>query len=416
MSILIRSITIIQPGHDHHNTVQDILIQKGKISKIAPKIGEDGAKLIDGKGKWAMPGLFDLSTHFCDPGEEFKETLESGLKAAADGGFTSVCTQASTQPAIDSKADIEYILGRSRNALVSVHPIGALSKGRKGESLAELLDMYNSGAVAFSDDLKPIKNPALLKLGLLYTRDFGGLVMSFPFDEELSHQGVMNEGSTSTIMGVLGIPNIAEEIMVQRDLYLAEYTDSPIHFSRISSAGSVELIKKARKKGVQVSCDVALANLIYDDSVLEDFDTNFKLLPPLRSSEDRKALLKAVKEGHIDAVVSDHRPQDIEHKVVEFDHAEFGMIGLQTYVSEALKVMDAETIYRVSVSNPRRILGMDVPEISEGKDADLCLIDPNLVWNFDEHTNLSLSRNSPLFGKSLTGRSIGIVKGSNTTL
>ena len=416
MSILIRSITIIQPGHNLHSKKRDIRIEKGKITEIAVKIEGSTSKEFDGKGKFILPGLFDLSTQLCDPGMEYKENIESGLNAAADGGFTGICIQPSADPAVDSKADVEYLLGRAKGSIVEVYPLGAISKGRKGEELAELLDMFKSGAVAFTDDLRPVDNPALFKLALLYARDFGGKIMSFPFDAQLAHQGVMNEGVVSAVSGLKGIPNISEEIMVQRDLFLAEYTNAPIHFSRISTAGSVELIKEAKKKGLAVSCDVALCNLTWDDSALAEFDSNFKVLPPLRSATDKKALLKGVKNGVIDAVVSDHRPEDVENKVVEFDHARFGMLGLQTFASDALNCMDLDQMYTSCVKNPREILGLDVPLIEEVEKANLTIIDPELEWSFDSKSNLSLSTNSPHFNQTLKGRCVGLIKGSKYTL
>ncbi|MEJ6981304.1 dihydroorotase [Pedobacter sp. P351] len=405
-SILIRSVTILHPASAFNNKIVDLLLSDGKIARISESIDiEDDVVLIDGKGKYLSPGFFDLNVNFCEPGFETKEDLISGTAAAIAGGFTGVAVQPSTNPVIHSKSEVSYIVNRTKDFIVDVHPVGCISQNREGIDLAELYDMRMSGAVAFSDGTRPVTESGLMSRALLYAKGFDGLIFSFPEDSSIAGKGKMNEGIVSTYLGMKGIPSLAEEVHISRDLYLAEYNECPVHFSTISSANSVDLIRKAKEKGLKVSCDVAAHHLVLTDEALQGFDSNYKVKPPLRTSDDVAALLKGLKDGTIDAIVSQHTPHEIEFKEVEFEIAAFGIIGLQTVLPLALESgLSPEILVEKLAINPRKVLNLRVPAIEEGETANVILFDTDSEWVFDADSNKSKSSNSPFFKNSLKGK------------
>jgi dihydroorotase len=325
--------------------------------------------------------------------------------AAIAGGFTGIALQPSTNPVIHSKSEVSYIVNRTRDFIVDVHPVGAISVNREGKDLAELYDMRMSGAIAFSDGTRPVADSGLMSRALLYAKGFDGLIFSYPEDTSIAGKGKMNEGEMSTYLGMKGIPSLAEEVHISRDLYLAEYNDCAVHFSTISSANSVELIRKAKEKGLKVSCDVAAHHLVLTDEALQDFDSNYKVKPPLRTIDDTKALLAGLNDGTIDAIVSQHTPQEIEFKEVEFEIASFGIIGLQTVLPLALKAgLSLPAIVQKLAINPRSILNLPLPEFEVGEKANFVLFDPGSEWVLNAETNRSKACNSPFYQTGLKGK------------
>ncbi|MFB9844883.1 dihydroorotase [Mucilaginibacter ginsenosidivorans] len=403
MNLLIKSATISDPGSPFYQQVADVLIEKGQIVKIAKKISAD-VETFDARGKYLSPGFFDLNCNIGELGLETKEDLKTGTLAAASGGFTGVALMPNTQPPVHSKAEIEYLMNRAKNNLVDVFPLGAISHKREGKDLAEMYDMYQSGAKAFTDGNRPVQDAGLMERALLYTKGFEALVLSYPEDTAIAGKAKVHEGEVSTLLGMKGIPSLAEELMVARDLYLAEYTGSKIHFTTISTERSVSLIKEAKKKGLPVTCDVAVHHLLLTDEALMGFDSQYKVKPPLRTKKDVKALLAGLKDGTIDAITSQHTPHEVEFKNVEFEVAEFGMIALQTAFSIALQAgLPVDMIVQKMSVNPRKILGLDVPVITEGNEANLVIFDENADWTFDKANNKSKSYNSPFMGQKLKG-------------
>ncbi|OOG20125.1 dihydroorotase [Sphingobacterium sp. CZ-UAM] len=405
-SLLITSVKVILPGNEHHQQTVDIFIEKGKIAQIGNiiKVADKNVETIDGTGKLLSPGFFDLHANFGEPGLETKEDIQTGTAAAAAGGFTAVAVMPNTEPTIQSRSEVALVVNAAKGNIVDVHPIGAISKKREGKEMAELYDMKQNGAVAFSDGNKSVQQAGLMSRALLYAKGFEGLIFSHAEDESMAGGNKMNEGTMSTYLGMKGIPNLAESLMVSRDLYLAEYTEAPIHFASISTPEAVDLIKKAKAKGLRVTCDVAAHQLVFTDEDILGFDSNYKVSPPLRTKSDAKALIKGVKDGVIDAVVSQHTPQEIEFKNVEFHIAKNGIIGLQTVLPLLVRAgLNEEQIVNSLSVRPRQILGLPVPEIKIGAMANLVLFDLAKSWNFDEKTNKSKSKNSPLFGQTLKG-------------
>lgn len=404
MNLLIKSATILDPGSPFHQQVADILIKNGVISRIAEDIEAD-ADLVDGEGKYVSPGFFDLNCNIGELGLETKEDMRTGTRAAAAGGFTGVAMMPNTVPPVHSKAEIEYLLNRAKGNLVDVYPLGTISHKREGKDLAEMYDMYLSGAKAFTDGNRPVQDAGLMERALLYAQGFDALVFSYPEDTAIAGKAKVNEGEISTLLGMKGIPSLAEELMIARDLYLAEYTVSKIHFSTISTARSVELIREAKRKGLEVTCDVAAHHLVLTDEALLGFDSQYKVKPPLRTKDDVKALIKGLKDGTIDAIVSQHTPHEIEFKDVEFEVAEYGIIGFQTTLALALlSGLPVELLVEKLSINPREILGVEVPVIAEGEKANVVLFDINASWEYNSKNNLSKSINSPFVGQNLKGK------------
>ena len=403
MNLLIKSATISDPGSSFFKQVADVLIEDGVISKISAEIKSD-AEAIDAKGKHLAPGFFDLNCNIGELGLETKEDLDTGTQAAAAGGFTGIALMPNTISPVHSKAEIEYLLNRARNKLVDVYPLGTISHKREGKDLAEMYDMYQSGAKAFTDGNRPVQDAGLMERALLYAQGFKALILSYPEDTAIAGKAKVHEGEVSTLLGMKGIPALAEELMIARDLYLAEYTGSRIHFSTISTARSVALIREARQKGLQVSCDVAAYHLLLTDEALLGFDSLYKVKPPLRIQSDVDALLAGLKDGTIDAIVSQHTPHEVEFKDVEFEVAEYGMTGLQTAFSLALQTgLPVDVIVQKMAVNPRKILNIEVPFIAEGSKANLVLFNTEAEWTFTKTNNLSKSYNSPYIGQKLKG-------------
>lgn len=417
MNILIKSAKITDPGSAFNNKTMDLRIQDGIIKDIKPRLlVQNNERVIEAKNLHASPGWFDMQVNFRDPGFEYKEDLVSGCRAAAAGGFTGVAVMPSTNPPIHSKAEVEYIKNKSKGNIVDVYPVGSLSHDHEGKGLSEMYDMHLAGAIAFSDDKKAVSDSGLLVRALLYAKNFGSLIITHCDDRNISLDGKMNEGRTSTKLGLKGIPALAEEIMVARNIYLAEYANARIHFADISTKGSAELIRNAKKRKLKVTASVNAYNLALDDSNLEGFDTNYKTEPPLRTKADIEALKAGLADGTIDCIVSDHSPEDVENKIVEFDHAAFGMIGLETMFSLALankgKLSLTQLVEKIAV-NPRKILGLAVPKIKKGEKANLTLYNPVLVYTLEDKNIRSKSKNTPFTGARLKGRVIGVINNGN---
>ena len=406
-NLLIQSVTVLHPESPFNGQTVDVLISNGKIAEIGKKIdgSNKNASIFDAKGQFLSPGFLDINANFGEPGLETKEDMETGCATAAAGGFTAVALMPNTQPPIHSKAEVSYLLNKSQNHLVDILPIGSISHHREGKELAEMFDMQKSGAIAFSDGNKPVSNAGLMSRALLYTKSFNGLIFSYAEDQDIAAKGKMNEGVMSTFLGMKGNPSLAEELMVSRDLYLAEYNEARIHFSTISSHRSVDLIRKAKKAGVKVTCDVAAHHLVLSEDNLEGFDSQYKVKPPLRTKADQKALIAGLKDGTIDAIVSQHTPHEIEFKDVEFEIASYGIIGLQTVLPLALKAgLSTEMIVEKLAISPRKLLGIAIPGFDLGISANFILINPIEKWTLNEKSNKSKSYNSPFMGQELTGK------------
>ncbi|MGV3706516.1 MAG: dihydroorotase [Arcticibacter sp.] len=410
-TLLFRSATLLHPMSEYHQKSVDVLIKDGKIDAVSEHIdaSTDGQEIINAKGCYLAPGFFDLNVNFGEPGLETREDLMSGTAAALAGGFTGVAVQPATNPPVHSKSEVSYIVNRSSRFLADVHPLGCISQNREGKDLAELYDMKLAGAVGFTDGSRPINDSGLMSRALLYAKAFDGLVFSYPEDSSVAGKGKMNEGIVSTYLGMKGIPSLAEEISISRDLYLAEYNESRIHFSTVSAAGSVKLIREAKARGVRVTCDVAAHHLVLTDESLKGFDTNYKVKPPLRTQDDVSALIEGLKDGTIDAIVSQHTPHEIEFKDVEFEIASFGIIGLQTVLPLVLQTgLPVNLLVEKLSINPRKILNLPVPTLEIGEAANLVLFSTELDWLFDAGSNKSKSANSPFIGQTLKGKVLAI--------
>src|SRR5690606_22565477 len=389
----------ILPNHKFNGQHVDILIKEGLIADIGNKITrkDKNIQIIDAADAVVSAGFFDLNANIGEPGYETKEDVRSGTAAAAAGGFTGISVHPNTNPAIQSRSEVSLLVNAAKGNLVDVYPIGAISKRREGNELAELYDMKINGAIAFSDGNRSVQQAGLMGRALLYSKGFDGLIISFAQDESIAGGNQMNEGIVSTYLGMKGIPNLAESLMISRDLYLAEYNEAPIHFTTISTAESVDLIKKAKAKGLKVTCDVAAHNLVYTDEEVAGFDSNYKVSPPLRTKNDVKALLKGLKDGVIDAVVSQHTPQEVEFKNVEFHIAKNGITGLQTTLPLLIKAgLSDEQIVDKLVVGSRQVVDVKVPTFDIGEQANLVLFDRKETWTFDEKSNKSKGRNNPL--------------------
>ena len=417
MTTLLKSATIIDASSPYHRQTKDILIVHGIISKIADAIeSEEGYQVVQLDNLHVSSGWFDTSVSFGEPGYEERETITKGLEVASKSGFTAIALNPNTYPAIDAKSDIKYVIHRSDGCTTQLYPIGALTQGSKGQELAELYDMQQSGAIAFGDYNKPIENDNLMKIALLYAQNFDALVMSFPINKAIAGEGIANEGINSTRLGLKGIPVLAETIQIARDLFILEYTGGKLHIPTISAAASVQLIKDAKKRGLHVSCSVAAHHLFLTDDELESFDSRTKVTPPLRTESDRKALIKGLKDGTIDMITSDHHPIDIENKKLEFSLAENGTIGLESFFGAVNSVVDLETLINAITVNPKAIFGIKGASICENQDANLTLFDPKTSYSFSERSILSTSKNSAFLDKTLKGRVYGIIVNKKSVL
>ena len=421
MNIFLQSVTIIHKASPFHGKKADVLIKNGHIAAIAEpnQIQADASsQLIHGENLCLSAGWLDMRANFCDPGQEHKEDLYSGAHAAAAGGFTEVVLLPNTSPVIQSKNDIRY-LQQDNGWPVTVHPVAAVTRNTAGEELTEMIDLHHAGAIAFSDGEYPLWNTQVMLKALQYMQKFDGLLMSKPEDRHLNTFGTMHEGIQSTMLGMSGMPALAEEIIVQRDLRLLMYASESstgrvprLHFSNISTAEAVAHIREAKQGGLQVSCDVAAHQLYFDDTALSSFDTNYKVNPPLRDKEHQKALLEGVKDGTIDLIVSSHSPQDEESKKCEFDQAAFGMIGLQTFFPMVNSIVTSSLPLALLLTKfteaPRKLLRLAAPQLEKEAVANLTLFSPDVSWVFDNENNFSKSSNSPLLGTSLQGKVIGV--------
>nr|WP_298789468.1 dihydroorotase [uncultured Allomuricauda sp.] len=417
MNMLLKSAKIISPENKAlHLKKRDILIKKGVIEKIASSIDPpSNSKVVDKKNLHVSIGWFDSGVSFGEPGYEERETISNGLKVASQSGFTDVILNPNTKPVPDTSSDIVFLKERANGSSTRLHPLGTLTKDAKGIDLAELFDMRNAGAVAFYDFKQQISNPNLLKIALLYAQNFDGLVFSFPMDNQIKGKGIVHEGKTSTSLGLKGIPNLAEELQISRDLFILEYTGGKLHIPTISTAGSVKLIANAKKKGLDVSCSVAVHNLTHTDESLNEFDTAYKVSPPLRSSADCRALIKGLKDGTIDFVTTDHLPLDIEEKRVEFDNAGNGTIGLESAFGGLNQLFDLDDTIRLLTAGRERF-GLATPEIKEGSQACLTLFDPDFESEFNMDSILSTSKNSMFLGASQKGKVYGVVNNNQITI
>jgi len=409
MNVLIKSATIIDPKSDFNNKTQDILVEKGIITKIANRIqNPNNHKEIKLENLHISQGWFDSSVCFGEPGFEERETLINGLKTAAYSGFTSVAVNPNTNPVISTSTDVTFLKSKAEKSGIDLLPIGALTKNGDGQGLAELFDMKNAGAVAFGDYQKAISHPNLMKIALQYASTFDGLVCSFPQDNDIAGPGVMNEHISSTKLGLKGIPALAEELQVARDLSLLTYTEGKLHIPTISTAGSVKLIREAKARKLNVSCSVAIHNLIFSDAHLDTFNTNFKVSPPLRTEKDITALIEGLKDGTIDMVTSDHNPLDIEHKKIEFDHASFGTVGLESAFGALNTIFPLKSVIKFLTRGKDRFGMKDTP-INVGNKLNITLFDPELKYTFLSSSLISKSKNTIFENEQLKGKPYGVI-------
>lgn len=409
MKLIIRNAKIIDPTSPFHNQTTDLLIVDGVLQKIETALANpDQIEELQLENLHVSQGWFDSSVSLSEPGFEERETLANGLLVAAKSGFTAIAVQPNTNPVVDNQSQINFVLSKAKNAATELYPIGALSKASEGIDMAEMFDMKNAGAIAFGDYNKSIANANLLKIALQYVQDFDGLLIAFCQDNTLKGHGVVHEGIVSTRLGLKGIPSIAEELQVARNLYLLEYTGGKLHIPTISTQKSVALIKEAKAKGLQVTCSVAVHNLVLTDEKLDDFDTRFKVLPPLRSETDRQALLEGIHDGTIDMITSDHNPIDIEHKKMEFDGARYGTIGLESAFASLLTVLPLELVIE-KLTAGKATFGIKSHSITEGATASLSLFNPDGDAIFQKENILSKSKNSAFLGSAIKGKAYGIV-------
>jgi dihydroorotase len=410
MKTLLKSAKIIDVNSPFHLQRKDILIDKGEIIEITDEINiEDKTKTIILDNLHISIGWFDTSVSLGEPGFEERETIDNGLEVAAKSGFTSIAVNPNTNPVIDNKSAVSFLLSKAQNKLCDLHPIGNLTQGGKSENLAELYDMQSSGAIAFGDYKQPIANANLLKIALQYAQNFNGLVLSFPQDNSIAN-GFVHEGVQSTKLGLRGIPSLSEELQISRDLFILEYTGGKLHIPCISTANSVKLIAQAKKKGLNVTCSVAAHNLFFTDKEILNFNTNCKVLPPLRTEKDRKALIKGIENGIIDMITSDHNPMDIEHKKVEFENAKYGTIGMESLFGAVNSVVNLESLIAALTTNPKNRFGIKSTSINKGEIANLTLFNPEKRFIFTEKKIQSTSNNSVFLNKELNGVVYGIIK------
>lgn len=416
MNLIIRNATVVDPNGVHHNQKTDLKIVGKTIAKIGLNLpSEKDFEEISLENLHISNGWFESSVSLGEPGFEDRETIANGLSVAAKSGFTTIALQPNSFPVIDNQSQVRFVKEKARDNAVNLFPIGALTKGSEGNDLAELFDMKNAGAVAFGDYGKNITNANLLKIGLQYVQDFDGLVIAFSQDEKIKGNGVAHEGIVSTRLGLKGIPSLAEELVIARNLFLLEYTGGKLHIPTISTAKSVELIKDAKAKGLHVSCSVAVHHLVLTDEKLREFDTRLKVSPPLRDEKTRKALVKGVLDGTIDMITSDHNPIDIEHKKMEFDLAKNGTIGLESAFGALLNVLPLDVIIS-NLTNGKATFGIENSAIKEGAAADLTFFNPNLEWTFGKENILSKSKNSAFLGEKMIGKVYGIYNNGKLVL
>ncbi len=416
MSLLLKNCLVSDPQSSYHSKKSNLFIESGIIQKVGSNV--NAKKTIDLDGLMVTPGWVDMNANFGEPGLEHKEDIASGSKAAAYSGFTDVCLWPNNDPVTETNGDVEFLRSK-KSSSVDLHIVGAVSRGLKGEEMTEMLDLHEAGVCAFSDGYNSIENKELLLKSLQYVQKFDGLLISRPTDSNLSRNAQMHEGVVSTRLGLRGEPSVSEKMQISAQLDILRYVGGRLHFALISTAEGLELIKSAKKEGLNVTCDVGINHLLLTDSDLVSFDSRFKIDPPFRTENDRKALIKGVNDGTVDAIVSAHMPQDQESKMLEFDLAEFGCTSIQTTYS-VLRKLDKEIkldrVIECLTSGPRRILKMEEVSIKEGSKAKLAVLDPDYEWTLDKKTNLSKSENSPFWGKLLRGKSRGTINGTKVSL
>jgi dihydroorotase len=419
MKLLIKQACIIDPLSSHHGTIQDILIEKGTIQQIAPAIGEKADQVIDQKDLHISPGWVDIFSNFADPGFEFKETLETGAAAAAAGGFTDVFLIPDTLPVTDNKSQVEFIHHRNGGLPVTLHAIGAITKNLDGRHLAEMYDMKNSGAIAFSDGLHPVQSSGVLVKALQYVKAFHGVLIQIPDDTSISPNGLIHEGIVSTRLGLPGKPMMSEELIIARDIKLARYTQSRIHFTGVTSPKSIEYIRRGKDAGLDITCSVTPYHLFFNDEALVDYDTNLKVYPPLRPESMVSQLRQAVTDGTIDCIASHHLPHEYDSKILEFEHAKFGMMGLETayaVIQTLFSHLSAEKIFALFSGNARKIFNLGPATVEKGSSDNFTLFNPRTQWMFDLARTVSKSKNSAFHGMSFTGKAVGTITRGNLHL
>ena len=419
MKILIKQARIIDPSSPHNGQISDIFIENGKISQIGNNISQEADQVISLDGLCVSPGWVDVFASFADPGYEYKETLETGAKAAAAGGYTDVLIIPNTNPVLHNKAAVEYVVHKGQHLPVTIHPIGAITRNTEGKELAEMYDMKWSGAVAFSDGVNCVQSAGLLVKALQYVKAFDGIIIQVPDDKSVNPPGLINEGVVSTQLGLPGKPAMAEELVVERDINLAEYTASKIHLTGISTKKSADYVQKGKENKIAVSCSVTPYHLFYTDEDMTSYNTHLKVNPPIRTAEDRAALREAVLNGTVDCLASHHLPHEIDSKVIEFEYAKFGMTGLQTayaVLNTAGPGISTERCVELLAVNPRRIFSLEPASIVEGQKAKITLFQPAATWTFTPDMIRSKSANTPFIGQTFTGKVAGIINGDHLTL
>jgi dihydroorotase len=411
MPMLIKDARVIDPGH--LDAISDVLIAKGRIEAVQPPgtLSVEGLRVIDARGCWLTPGLIDMHVHFREPGQEYKETILTGSRAAAAGGFTAVCTMPNTVPVNDDAAVTAFIIGKASQAgLVRVFPVAAISKGLRGEHLSEFGELQAAGAVGVTDDGRPVMNGQLMRRALEYASAFGLRVISHCEDLDLADGGVMNEGARATRLGLAGIPNACESVMVMRDIALSKVTGVPVHIAHVSTAESVTAIRRAKADGINITAETAPHYFTLTDEAVEGYDTHAKMNPPLGSEADRQAVREGLADGTLDVIATDHAPHSVNEKEVEFDRAANGIIGLETSLSLGLQlvrdgVLEIGTLIERMASAPARIMGFECG-LRPGRPADLTLMDPLKEWTVDACNLSSKSCNTPFDGWRLKGRAV----------
>lgn len=413
MNLLIKNVQIIDSQSSYHQQKLDIFIENGVIKQISNFLLIENIDMYDAQGMCVSPGWMDVGVQACDPGYEHREDLESVAAAAAAGGFTAIAIQPNTNPVLHSKSEMLYIKKNTQNSIIDFYPIGAISENCEGKDITEMLDMNAAGAIAFSDGRRALQHNGLMLRALQYVQAFDGVIMNRPSDKAIATDGQMHEGYVSTSLGLKGIPNLAEELMVERDLRLLEYTGSKLHIANISTAGAVERIRHAKAKGLSVTTSVPVLNLLYTDEAIAEFDVNFKVLPPLRHPEDREALIIGLQDGTIDIINSNHIPIDEEGKNLEFPYAEFGALGLQTAFAASWTALEGklplEKLIEKLAIRPREIFGLAIPGIEIGQTANLTIFNPDHRWTFQETEIRSKSKNTSFVGMQLKGSVSAII-------
>lgn len=416
MKIILKNINLLNPVHGIRENGTDLTITDGKITKIG-KVSDketEGAKVLDLPGKYVIPGLFDMHVHLREPGREDEETVKTGCDSAANGGFTGIACMPNTEPAIDSAEVVTLIKEKAANHLVDVFPVGAATLDRKGEVISPMAELVEAGAVGFSDDGAAIRTSAMLRRSLEYAGMYNAPVIEHCEDESLSG-GAMNEGINSTTLGLPPVPSVSEDIIVSRDLLMAEYTKGKIHIAHISTKKSVEMVREAKKKGIRVTAEVTPHHFSMTDDAVKTYDTNVKMSPPLRTQADVDAVHKGLKDGTIDCIASDHAPHSPEEKEAEFEFAPNGILGLETQVGLALselytkKILTLEQLVEKMAINPRRILNIPIPNFEVGETANLTILDIDAVWTVDINKFKSKSHNSPFDKRLMTGKALGVI-------